>query len=170
MSDDDRIGALERRVAALEGEPAPGPEPEGDRWWLLEHLARNAGPAFARDGVAGSVAYGGRVRAPGTGEIVWQMEHPASDVLEGDLDAAAAVLAALGHPVRLNILRRIALGAQTVGELQELAGTGTSGQIHHHLRQLRAAGLIVQQRRNHYAIPADRVVPVLVAVAAALGR
>ena len=35
---------------------------------------------------------------------------------------------------------------------------------------LASAGLIVQHRRNHYAIPADRVVPVLVAVAAALGR
>ena len=42
--------------------------------------------------------------------------------------------------------------------------------MHHHLRELRAAGLVVSQRRNHYAIPAERVVPLLVIVAAALGR
>ena len=29
---------------------------------------------------------------------------------------------------------------------------------------------MASQRRNHYAIPADRVVPILIIVAAALGR
>jgi len=80
------------------------------------------------------------------------------------------VLAALAHPLRLEILRRLLLGARTLGELQEIEGTGTSGQVHHHLRELRGAGLVVSQRRNDYAIPAERVVPLLVIVAAALGR
>lgn len=171
----EAVADLQQRVGALEDgrtTAAPGPVgdlPDSDRWWLLERLARNTGPGFSRAGASGSVAYGGRVGAPGTGELVWQLEHAVPDVLDGDLGAASAVLGALGHPVRLEILRRLVLGARTLGELQELAGTGSSGQIHHHLRELRAAGLIVQPRRNHYAIPADRVVPVLVIVAAALG-
>jgi len=149
---------------------APGPELASDPFWLLDRLARNTGPGFTRDEVAGSVAYGGRVRAPGAGELVWQLEHPVPDITDADLEAAATVLGALGHSLRLEILRRLLLGARTLGELQEIPSTGTSGQVHHHLRELRAAGLVVSQRRNHYAIPAERVVPLLVMVAAALGQ
>ncbi|MDO9407321.1 helix-turn-helix domain-containing protein [Patulibacter sp.] len=146
----------------------PGSDP--GTFWLLDGLARNTGPAFARDGVAGSVAYGGRVAAPGAGEVIWQMEHPVPAVVDADLDVAAATLAALGHPFRLRLLHRMLLGASTLAELQEPSGNGTTGQVHHHLRELRSAGLVVSRGRNHYAIPAERVVPVLVIVAAALGR
>ena len=148
----------------------PGPAVPADPFWLLDRLARNTGSEFERGEVAGSVAYGGRVRAPGSGEIIWQLEHSVPDILDADLEAASAVLAALGHPLRLEILRRLLIGARTLSELQEIEGTGTSGQVHHHLRELRSVGLVVSQRRNDYAIPADRVVPLLVIVAAALGR
>jgi DNA-binding transcriptional ArsR family regulator len=164
-----RLAALESANAAAGAGRAPGPALPSEPFWLLDRLARNSGPAFERDGVEGSVAYGGRVRAPGAGELVWQLEHPVPDIVEADLGAAAAVLGALGHPLRLEILRRLLLGARTLGELQEIEGTGTTGQVHHHLRELRAAGLVVSQRRNDYAIPAERVVPLLVIVAAALG-
>lgn len=169
------IARLEARVEALEatgGESgaAPGPKPSSDAWWLLDHLARNTGPAFSRSDVAGSVAYGGQVRAPGAGELVWQVEHPVPDLIEADLGAASAILGALGHPLRLEILRQLLLGARTLGDLLEIPNTGTSGQVHHHLRELQATGLVASQRRNHYAIPAERVIPVLIIVAAALGR
>ncbi len=163
-----RVDALESAGGALGG--APGPSLPAEPWWLLERLARNTGPAFADGDVQGSVAYGGRVRAPGAGELVWQLEHAVPDLVEADLAAVATILAALGHPLRLEILRRLLLGARTLSELQEIPSTGTSGQLHHHLRELRAAGLVASQRRNHYAIPADRVVPILIIVAAALGR
>lgn len=173
-----RLDALEAATGAGVGPRAdagdaarsPGPAMPAEPFWLLDRLAANTGAEFARDGVAGSIAYGGRVRAPGAGELVWQLEHAVPDVLDADLGAAAAVLAALGHPFRLEILRRLLLGARTLAELQEIASEGTSGQVHHHLRELRAAGLVVSRRRNDYAIPADRVVAVLVIVAAALGQ
>ncbi len=144
--------------------------PDGGTWWLLDQLAQHTGPGFARDDTSGSLAYGGRVTAPGTGSVVWQIEHPLPDVLDADLGVAADVLGALGHPLRLEILRRLLLGARTLAGLQEIPGSGTSGQLHHHLRELRGAGLVVSRRRNDYAIPAERVVPVLVILAAALGR
>jgi hypothetical protein len=166
---------LRARVARVEAgtgsrpEPAPGPGDAGTHW-LLAGLARNTGPGFARDGISGSVAYGGRVRAPGTGDVVWQLEHAALDVVDADLDAAAATLAAVAHPFRLRLLRRMLQGASTLAELQEPAAAGTTGQLHHHLRELRSAGLVVSRRRNHSSIPTDRVVPVLVMITAALGR
>lgn len=165
-----RLDALEAASGAAPAPRPPGPAVPADPFWLLDRLARNTGPEFSRGEVAGSVAYGGRVRAPGAGELVWQLEHAVPDILEADLGAASAVLGALGHPLRLEILRRLLLGARTLGELQEIQSTGTSGQVHHHLRELRAAGLVVSQRRNDYAIPAERVVAVLVLLAAALGR
>jgi DNA-binding transcriptional ArsR family regulator len=165
-----RLEALEAASGSAGDLRAPGPAVPADPFWLLDRLARNTGRGFARGGVEGSVAYGGRVRAPGAGDLVWQLEYAVPDIVEADLGAAAAVLAALGHPLRLEILRRLLLGARTLGELQEIEGTGTTGQVHHHLRELRAAGLVVSQRRNDYAIPAERVVPLLVMIASALGR
>lgn len=51
------------------------------------------------------------MRVPGSGEVVWQLEHPVSDVVDADPVAAARVLAALGHPLRLEIVRRLWAGA-----------------------------------------------------------
>lgn len=164
MDLEERLDAVERRLAALEGGGAATP-PAGGRWWLLDQLtARQA----ERDGVRGAVAYGGIARTPGAGELVWQAEHAVADVLDTDLSSVAAVLAALGHPVRLELVRRILLGAHTLAQLQEVPGVRTSGQVHHHLRELRSAGLVLAAR-NHFTIVPERVLPVLVAVAAAAG-
>ena len=40
-------------------------------------------------------------------------------------------------------------------------GLGTTGQLHHHLRQLKAAGWLHQTGRGTYEVPARRVVPLL---------
>jgi len=169
----DAVAALEARMeaveAALRDTPASSPH-SGGRWWLLDKLAENTGPGFLRDDVSGSLAYGGRVSAPGVGTVVRQIEHPIPDVLEADLGVAANVLGALGHPLRLKILRRLLLGARTLSDLQEIPDSGTTGQLHHHLRELRGAGLVISRRRNDYAIPSERAVTVLVIVAASLGR
>lgn len=169
----DDVARLQARVAALEASsPAPQPADEsaGDDWWLLDRLAGHTGPGFRAGESAGSLAYGGRVTTPGAGSVVWQLEHPLPAVLDADLVTAANVLGALGHPLRLEILRRLLLGARTLADLQEIPGAGTAGQLHHHLRELRGANLVVSRRRNDYAVPAERVVPVLVMLAAALGR
>lgn len=170
----DRYTALEQRVRALEQTASPPPQqrlPTGrdsGRWWLLDRLATYTGPAFAHDGAAGAIVYGGQTDTPGNGTLSWQAEHPLPAVIGADLDKAAAVLGALGHTVRLEILRHLLLGAHTLADLQQIPNIGTSGQLHHHLRELRAVGLVVHQR-NHYTTAPDRVIPWLVIVAAATG-
>jgi len=163
------LAEVERRVAALENQsPRAAPPPRG-QWWLLDRLAGHTGEGWERDGVAGAIAFGGRVRTPGSGDVMWQVEQPAHAALDGNIEAATTVLAALGHPVRLTLLRALLRGATSLADLMELPDMGTTGQLTHHLRELRAAGLVVSARRNHYAVAPDRVVPVLITIAAALG-
>jgi hypothetical protein len=53
---------------------------------------------------------------------------------------------------------------------RQIDRVGSTGQVHHHLRELRAAGLVGPQKRNHYAIRPDLEMKFPVIVAAALGR
>jgi transposase/biotin operon repressor len=139
--------------------------------WLLDRLELNTGPRYARGEISGSIAYGGIVQpAAAPGGVRWQAEHTVPDVMECDLRPAAVVLVAMGHPTRLELLRRMLLGASTVGELHDVAGVDTASKVHHHMRALRAGGLVVSHGRNHYTIPRDRVVPILLIVVTALGR
>jgi DNA-binding transcriptional ArsR family regulator len=165
-----RVSDLERRLALLEDDGEPTPQRQivdTDTFWALARLAERTGPEFDRDGVAGSLLYAGRATTPGGGALIWQAEHPLPDVLAEGWEDAAVALAALGNPVRLEIVRRLLLGGETVQELQEIPGLGTSGQLYHHLRDLQAAGLVTQRRRGRYGVAADKVVPALIIIAAA---
>ncbi|MCK7626616.1 helix-turn-helix domain-containing protein [Streptomyces sp. RS10V-4] len=175
-----RVVELERRLAALEraagvaaeagpDRPAPArpPAPEGDpgdALWALNGLKER----FAELGAAnGGVLFTGAVRTPAGLRYEWQYGLATDTVLEGDWSDASEVFAALGQPVRLRLLREILGGRCTAAELTELDGTGTTGQIYHHLRQLTAAGWLHTTARGRYEIPADRVVPLLVVMTAA---
>jgi DNA-binding transcriptional ArsR family regulator len=166
-----RVGELERRVAHLEGAraapPPLRPVVDPERFWALARLAERTGPEFERDGVAGSLLYAGRATTPGGGDLIWQAEHPLPDVLAEGWEDAAAVLSALGSPFRLEIIRALLLGRETVQELQEIPGLGTSGQLYHHLRDLQSAGVVTQRRRGRYGVAGDKVVPCLIIIAAA---
>ena len=65
------------------------------------------------------------------------------------------------------LLQAVLGGAHTVRALEALPGLGTTGQIYHHLRELQRAGWLSLARRNHYEVAGERVVPLLVALAAA---
>lgn len=175
MDLEERVADLERRLAALEGaraEPDPGvglgprsgDSGDGD-FWALDGLKEQ----FARLGAAhGGVTYTGAVRLPDTGEqYEWQYGETTEDLLETDLSQAADAFAALGNAVRLRLLREVLAGRRTAAELGDSDGFGTSGQIYHHLRQLTAAGWLHAEGRGRYAVPAGRVVPLLVMLSAA---
>ncbi|CAM5463150.1 ArsR/SmtB family transcription factor [Streptomyces pilosus] len=155
---------LERRLAALEAadRAAPGLG-EGD-FWALEGLKQQLAELRAADG---GVLFTGSVRMPTGEQYAWQHGALTEGLLAYAWPDAAEALAALGHPVRLRLLREIVGGRRTAAELAELEGIGTTGQIYHHLRQLTGAGWLHTTGRGRYEVPPGRVVPLLVTLSAA---
>lgn len=177
---DDEIAALctelrqlTERVAALERpvDPAPALTAPEDRaistgvaadpgvFWALEGLQARLGDQPATR--EGAVLLTGSATLP-TGETVaWQQSVGTAGQLEVSWEDHAASFAALAHPVRLELLRHILNGVRTTSDLAEIEPLGTTGQLHHHLRQLVAAGWVKQGGRGVYEIPAARIVPLL---------
>ncbi|MFT9668171.1 ArsR/SmtB family transcription factor [Streptomyces rhizosphaericola] len=179
MELEQRVAELERRLTALEGQDREdGGSPrlgDGD-FWALDGLKQRLADA-GETGADGGVLFTGAVRLPTGERYEWQYgaftgalldseggdgEHPS----DGGSTAADA-LAALGHPVRLRLLREILGGRRTAAELAALDAVGTTGQIYHHLRQLTGAGWLRTAGRGRYEVPAARVVPLLVVLTAA---
>jgi hypothetical protein len=167
---ESRLADLERRVQALEegtAEPAPGatettgPVLDEDVFWALaglrERLTGNGGVTFA-----GSVTVA-------DGPVEWQFGATTDDLMDADWADRAADIAALGHPVRLSLLQAVLSGVHTVSELAAHPGMGSTGQLYHHLNQLATHGWLASPRRGSYAVPPQRVVPLLVIITAAGG-
>lgn len=153
-----RLAAVEGRLDRLEARPQPGVagglDPEV--FWALTGLRERLGDS------SGEVVFTGAATLP-TGEYYeWQQGAHSDGLLGQDWSELSAPLAALGHPVRLQLLRRVLHGTRTAGELQQLAEVGTTGQLYHHLRQLVAAGWLRAVGRGHYSVPEGRVIPLLV--------
>ncbi len=144
MTPSDRLAALEERVAALEAESRPAATPD--------------------TGESGEVGYQGTVRLDG--ELAWTIRYSPAAVLELPPGGVAEVLAALGHPVRLALVRRLLTGSATAAELQAAAELSSTGQVYHHLRGLAAARVVEQDGRS-YLVPKAAVVPLLTAILAA---
>lgn len=179
--DDGRVYQLERRVAALEAAVAQRQEPpHGGQdedagpatFWALEGLRPQARGS-------GAVVYAGTFRSD-AGEVEWQYAHHVDDLLgapdptaaaDEDVDGldvaeVASRLAALGHPARLAILAAVLRGHGRTADLVDLLDLGTSGQVYHHVKALTAAGWLRPAARGHVAVPAERVIPLLVAIGA----
>lgn len=171
-----RLAALEARLARLEA-AAPAartqthagatrragadgtPASTDDRFWALERVLRDA-PA------TGAVLYTGVARLP-AGELRWQMGRGVDDLLRQDWSALAGTLAALGHPLRLQLLRAVLAGTTSTQGLQALPEMATTGQLYHHLKDLESAGWLRSVRRGEYGVPAERVIPLLAILSAA---
>ncbi|MFG2003044.1 ArsR/SmtB family transcription factor [Spirillospora sp. NPDC048911] len=145
---DDRISALEARVAELEA-----------------RLPKSAASGAAADDT-GQVRYGGDARLGGY-EWTWDVVRSPGELLKLPAGPLAAVLQAAGHPARFEVLRSLLTGPRTVTELQSELGLNSTGQLYHHLKALSSAGLIEQTERAVYRLPAQAVFPVLALAAAA---
>lgn len=193
MELEERVSELERRLEALVGDRRDVPRPTGADFWALEGLKQQLSEAGA--GAAdGGVLYTGAVRLPTGERYEWQYGALTEQLLGAgpgaggsggsgsssgsgdsggsggsgaDWSDAAESFAALGHPVRLRLLREILGGRRTAAELAALDETGTTGQIYHHLRQLTGAGWLHTTGRGRYEVPGVRVVPLLVVLTAA---
>jgi DNA-binding transcriptional ArsR family regulator len=166
-----RLRRLEERVNGLEtqrrshGGPTDQPAQcdqatDPDRFWALEGLK-------ARISAGSAVMFTGAVTLAGEAKCEWQQSVDVDSQLAMDWALASDVLAALGNPVRLAVLREVLGGIHTVADLGTVDGFGTSGQLYHHLRLLVAAGWLRSAGRGRYEVPAARVVPLLVVLAAA---
>lgn len=140
-----RLADVEARLAALERATDRRPQPTDS-------------------GRAGSVSYSGTVTLHG--EVHWTLELAADAVLALPSATVVRVLAALGHPVRLALVRQLLQGPATVAELRRAVGTSSTGQTYHHLATLAAASVVEADGGARYRVHATRVVPVLVAVLA----
>jgi len=161
---EQRLEALEARLAKTRPAGAPPPD-QDDRFWALSGLKD-------RTGERGAVVFAGALTTQDGAGYEWQHGMLADDLL-GELAAAedatrfTDVLAALAQPVRLRLLLAVLNGRHTSAELGSIDGSGTTGQLYHHLRQLVAAGWLRSAGRGRYQIPPERVIPLLVALAAA---
>lgn len=149
--DTARLDDLERRIDELEqllGTPAGG---------------RGTGGTAATG--TGTVRYSGEVSLPG--DVSWEITYDAGAALALDDEPRTAVLAALGHPVRVRIVRGLLHGPRGTAELAEVAELASTGQLYHHLKALTHCGLVTQDGRGSYRIAAAAVVPALVLLTAA---
>jgi hypothetical protein len=161
-ADDEALRELAARVTRLEEQLADraAPQPaERDTFWVLDSLRRRS-PRPA-------LVYAGIAETPLGEPVAWQMGHDSAALLEEDWTVHASALAALGHPSRLQILQLVARAeATTAAELAHTEGLGTTGQIYHHLRQLVSAGWLRGTTKGRHEVPAERLVPLLVVLAA----
>lgn len=156
----DALKALEERVAAIEARLADHepPLPE-DTFWVLEGLeSRSDSPS--------AVVFAGSVDVPDAGPVKWQQGLSLEALQDRDWATSAQILDALANPVRLTLLKLIFDGTRTTSELSQQENLGTTGQLHHHLRALMAGGWLHSSARGHYAIPPERIVPLLIILTA----
>lgn len=160
----EQLQALTERVNALE-EARSEPEkrtPTDGSFWALEGLqSRLDDDASTADG---AVMLVGSLTLPTGAPVSWQQGLGTKGLLESEWTERASAFSALGHPVRIELLRHILSGVHSTSELAAVESLGTTGQLHHHLRQLVAAGWVRQSGRGSYEIPAARIVPLLVCV------
>jgi hypothetical protein len=155
-----RIKALEARVEALETSPKSTEKSTGksetsqDQFWALDRMTR--------DHPEGAIVFAGHVKLPTGEQYAWQQAELTDAQLQANWDDAAPMLAALGHPVRLALLRAVLHGNHSTADLQANPEFAAAGKLYHHLRELQATNWLVLEGRGRYVIPAQRIVPLLV--------
>ncbi len=154
--------ALREQVERLAASPpAPTVPDDGEVFWALEGLRARL------DDPRGGVVFTGSVELEEGVPHRWQLGATTEALLDTDWAELAPALDALASPVRLQLLKLVATGTSRTGELTAAEGIGTSGQVHHHLRQLVAAGWLRSRGRGSYEVPPTRIVPLLVVLLAA---
>jgi hypothetical protein len=171
------FAALEARVAALESanadkqvanklQSAAKLTADNDQFWALNELNRQHSANPSERGV---VLYAGTVALPSGAQYVWQRQDTTKELLGQDWQNLSETLAALGHPMRLSILK-YALGEErSTQDFMSLPDMGTTGQLFHHIKALQDAGWLRSLQRGLYGVPGERVIPLLAILAAARG-
>jgi biotin operon repressor len=184
-SESDRLARLERlmretsgRLAALEQAGAAVPlatsaaaSPES----LPPASAVMPSPPWAND----PAALGGQVGPEttfsyagsgqfGRGRMVMRKTRRLADVLDADPDLLAKVFTGLASPARIVLLRALLNGSLSSQQLRRELDDASAGQLYHHLKELQAAGLVIQQGRSLYALPQGSQIALCFAIIAAV--
>jgi hypothetical protein len=155
---------LGERLAALERDPAdPGlPSlPAAPAGPGLPPLPA-APPGFKRAGAddpglsdaddESEFSFSGRARFGGQ-LLHIQQRGRLAEVMNANPERVAKVFAALASPARIVLVRALLDGPRTSQELRQELDDPSVGQLYHHLKELLAAGLVVQPGRSVYALP-----------------
>ncbi|QGU01809.1 Helix-turn-helix domain protein [Corynebacterium kalinowskii] len=137
MDLEQRIDALERRLAALEAQ---------------QPSLENGIISFQGDVLLEGRAY----------QYAWTRpaDHLTGDAFFESLERVSA----LAHPIRHAILARLLEGPASVNDLVD-SGISSSGTAYHHLSALQSAGW-VRKIHGTFEIPPARVIPLLTIIAA----
>jgi DNA-binding transcriptional ArsR family regulator len=88
----------------------------------------------------------------------FQRQHALPVVFDMAPEPLAQLFAALASPHRIVILRTLWDGPRSSQSLQEAVGMSSTGQLYHHLKELLAAGLLIQRGgRDYDLVPAKRI-------------
>ena len=131
-----------------------------DSLWAQRQLAELSG----RPATQGAVMVAGDMATSAGQSATWQVALPTELIESADWTELAEPLSALGHPVRLAILQAVVLGTDTVKEIGALLGVRTSGQVYHHVNQLRSGGWLRSRSGGHHVVPPERLVPLYAAM------
>lgn len=157
---ESRVLALEKRVAKLEQPiPAPVEASAGEStMWLADTLEPS------EELPEGSVIFGGNLTI-GESSYIYQWQRPTEAVTHGDWSDNLDRLAALAHPIRGDILRRLLTAPASATELVEEEIVTSTGTAYHHLSALASAGWTTKVG-GKYALRPARVVPLLTIITA----
>jgi DNA-binding HxlR family transcriptional regulator len=171
-----RVTALEQAAGPLPrilpgpGGPSGAPGPAGP---VLRHGPGEPAPrpggqpaGQGEEGGEAAVGYWGSGQF-GLRYMGIRQQATLSQVFAAEPEAVTRVFAALASPARIVLLRSLVGGPRTSQQLREVLDAPSVGQLYHHLRELLAAGLVVQPGRSVYEIPPGKVIAVCVAVSAA---
>lgn len=147
-------------ASSSQASTAPAHEtPAGDDpFWALRALKERL-PA------PGGVVYTGSVDV-GQGHVEYQWGRPTEHLLASDWAEHAESVAALGHPLRLAIMRKLLDAEHTVAQLVDELELASTGVAYHHLSALQNGGWVTSPRRGTWTVPVSRVVPLLAIITA----
>ena len=104
----------------------------------------------------------------GRDRLVLRKNRGLTDVLEAEPEMLAKVFTGLASPARIVLLRALLDGPLTSQQLRRELDDASAGQFYHHLKELQAAGLVIQRGRSLYDLPKGSQVALCFAIIAAL--
>ncbi|RSZ66132.1 ArsR family transcriptional regulator [Corynebacterium hylobatis] len=148
----DQTTALERRLRSIEAR--------------LSDLESPAAAHIPEPGVEDSVLFVGDVTYGGGRRARYHWHRPAGALTGMPWDENLERLAALAHPLRGAILRRLFQSPATAAELVEEDIVGSTGAAYHHLGALHSGGWITREPGGRHSLRTARVIPLLSIIAA----